>query len=130
MNYSEKILDYFENPKNTGSFKPKSNIGTGIVGTPSSGTVIQLQIRVNKKNLIQDACFKTYGCGSAIAASSLMTEKIKGKTLEEALEIKNGIIVTELDLPPAKMHCAILAEDAVKAAIHDYRQRQGKTEKS
>ncbi len=123
MNYSEKVLDHYENPRNVGKFEIKQNIGTGMVGSPSSGTVIQLQIKVNEKQVIEDACFKTFGCGSAIAASSLVTELIKGKTLDKALDVKNVLIVNELELPPSKIHCAILAEDAVKAAIQNYKQQ-------
>ncbi len=128
MNYSEKILDHYKNPRNVGSFETKQNVGTGIVGSPSYGTVIKLQIKVNQKQKIMDVCFKTYGCCSAIAVSSFVTEKIKGKTLDEALEIKNARIAKELELSSAKMHCAILAEDAVKAAVRDYQMRQNKKE--
>lgn len=120
MAYSEKVLDHYENPRNVGSFdKNSSEVGTGLVGAPACGDVMKLQIKVNA-GIITDACFKTYGCGSAIASSSLVTEWVKGKTLEEAGTIKNTAIAEELALPPVKIHCSILAEDAIKAAIKDY----------
>ena len=120
MSYSEKVLDHYENPRNVGSFgKDADNIGTGMVGAPACGDVMKLQIKV-EKGIITDAKFKTYGCGSAIASSSLVTEWVKGKTLDEARKITNIRIAEELALPPVKIHCSILAEDAIKAAIHDY----------
>ncbi|VFP83873.1 Fe-S cluster assembly scaffold IscU [Buchnera aphidicola] len=124
MAYSKKVLDHYENPRNVGSFSEKEkNVGTSLVGAPACGDVMKLQIKVNNKNIIEDACFKTYGCGSAIASSSLMTEWIKGKTLQEANKIKNTDIAKELDLPPVKIHCSILAEDAIKGAIANYTQK-------
>jgi len=124
MAYSEKVIDHYENPRNVGSFdKSEQGIGTGMVGAPACGDVMKLQIRVGKDGLIEDARFKTYGCGSAIASSSLVTEWVKGKTLEQALAIKNTAIAEELALPPVKIHCSILAEDAIKAAVSDYRTR-------
>lgn len=124
MSYSEKVLDHYENPRNVGSFdKNASDVGTGMVGAPACGDVMKLQIKVNEQGIIEDAKFKTYGCGSAIASSSLITEWVKGKTLDQALEIKNTEIAEELALPPVKIHCSILAEDAIKAAIDDYRQK-------
>jgi len=123
MAYSEKVLDHYENPRNVGKFDPKEqNIGTGMVGAPSCGDVMRLQIKV-EGNVIKDAKFKTYGCGSAIASSSLLTEWVKGRTLGEAEEIKNVQIAEELALPPVKIHCSVLAEDAIKAAIRDYEER-------
>ena len=123
MSYSEKVLDHYENPRNVGSFgKDADNIGTGMVGAPACGDVMKLQIKV-EKGIITDAKFKTYGCGSAIASSSLVTEWVKGKTLDEARKITNIRIAEELALPPVKIHCSILAEDAIKAAIEDYRKR-------
>ena len=120
MSYSEKVLDHYENPRNVGSFgKDADDIGTGMVGAPACGDVMRLQIKV-EKGIITDAKFKTYGCGSAIASSSLVTEWVKGKTLDEARKISNSRIAEELALPPVKIHCSILAEDAIKAAIHDY----------
>ncbi|MDO5357204.1 Fe-S cluster assembly scaffold IscU [Conchiformibius steedae] len=125
MAYSDKVIDHYENPRNVGSFnKDDSDVGTGMVGAPACGDVMKLQIKVNEQGVIEDAKFKTYGCGSAIASSSLITEMVKGKSLEEALAIKNADIAEELELPPVKVHCSILAEDAVKAAIADYRQKQ------
>ena len=122
MAYSEKVIDHYENPRNVGSFsKDDPNIGTGMVGAPACGDVMKLQIKVNEQGIIEDAKFKTYGCGSAIASSSLVTEWVKGKTLNQAAEIKNSEIASELALPPVKIHCSILAEDAIKAAIHDYK---------
>ena len=127
MAYSEKVLDHYNNPRNLGSFpKEMPNVGTGIVGAPECGDVMKLQIRINPETgVIEDAKFKTFGCGSAIASSSLATEWIKGKTLDEAMEIRNTQIVQELSLPPVKIHCSVLAEDAIKSAIQDYRAKQG-----
>lgn len=130
MAYSEKVLDHYNNPKNVGSYdKDEESVGTGLVGAPECGDVMKLQIKVEKgedgKDYIADAKFKTFGCGSAIASSSLVTEWIKGKTLEDALEIKNTQIVEELSLPPVKIHCSVLAEDAVKSAIDDYKTKNG-----
>lgn len=131
MTYSEKVLDHYENPRNVGAFdKNDETVGTGMVGAPACGDVMKLQIKVNKEGMIEDARFKTYGCGSAIASSSLVTEWVKGKTLDEALAIKNSEIAEELALPPVKIHCSILAEDAIKAAVADYRQRNTDTESS
>lgn len=125
MTYSEKVLDHYEHPRNVGGFdKADPSIGTGMVGAPACGDVMKLQIKVNGEGVIEDARFKTYGCGSAIASSSLLTEWVKGKTLEEAGEIKNAAIAEELALPPVKLHCSVLAEDAINAAIHDYRHKQ------
>ena len=127
MAYSEKVIDHYENPRNVGAMDKKdSTVGTGMVGAPACGDVMQLQIRVNDNGIIEDAKFKTYGCGSAIASSSLITEWVKGKSLEEAGSIKNSQIAEELELPPVKVHCSILAEDAIKAAIADYKNKQGK----
>ena len=127
MAYSDKVLDHYENPRNVGSFdKGDQSIGTGMVGAPACGDVMKLQIRVNEQGVIEDAKFKTYGCGSAIASSSLLTEWVKGKTLEEAGLIKNTQIAEELALPPVKIHCSVLAEDAIKAAIRDYQEKQSK----
>jgi nitrogen fixation NifU-like protein len=124
MSYSDKLLEHYENPRNVGSFdKGDETIGTGMVGAPACGDVMKLQIKVGAGGLIEDARFKTYGCGSAIASSSLVTEWVKGKTLDQALEIKNTDIAEELALPPVKIHCSILAEDAIKAAVKDYRDR-------
>jgi len=126
MAYSEKVLDHYENPRNVGSFnKDDENVATGMVGAPACGDVMKLQIKVGKDGIIEDAKFKTYGCGSAIASSSLVTEWIKGKSLDQALEIKNTHIAEELALPPVKIHCSILAEDAIKAAVADYKQKRG-----
>ena len=126
MAYSEKVIDHYENPRNVGSFeKGDESVGTGMVGAPACGDVMKLQIRVNDQGVIEDAKFKTYGCGSAIASSSLVTEWVKGKTLDQALEIKNSLIAEELALPPVKIHCSVLAEDAIKAAINDYRVKNG-----
>lgn len=125
MAYSDKVIDHYENPRNVGSFnKEDSDVGTGMVGAPACGDVMKLQIKVNEQGVIEDAKFKTYGCGSAIASSSLITEWVKGKSLDEALAIKNSQIAEELELPPVKVHCSILAEDAVKAAVADYRKKQ------
>ncbi len=124
MAYSDKVLDHYENPRNVGSFdKADTSVGTGMVGAPACGDVMKLQIKVNSQGVIEEARFKTYGCGSAIASSSLLTEWVKGKTLEQASEIKNSQIAEELALPPVKVHCSVLAEDAIKAAISDYRQK-------
>ena len=124
MAYSDQVIDHYENPRNVGSFdKNDEDVGTGMVGAPACGDVMKLQIRVNDEGIITDAKFKTYGCGSAIASSSLVTEWVKGKTLNEASTIKNTQIVEELALPPVKIHCSILAEDAIKAAIEDYRKK-------
>jgi|TARA_B110000438_G_scaffold280355_1_gene305559 nitrogen fixation NifU-like protein len=122
--YSDKVLDHYENPRNVGSMdKNDKDVGTGMVGAPACGDVMKLQIKV-KDNIVQDACFKTYGCGSAIASSSLVTEMVKGRTIEEVKEIKNMEIVEELALPPVKIHCSVLAEDAIKAAIADYLEKK------
>ena len=122
MAYSEKVLDHYENPRNVGSFnKDEENIGTGMVGAPACGDVMKLQIKVTDDGIIEDAVFKTYGCGSAIASSSLLTEWVKGKSLDEAKSIKNTDIAEELALPPVKIHCSVLAEDAIHAAIEDYK---------
>ena len=124
MAYSDKEIDHYENPRNVGSFeKGDDQVGTGMVGAPACGDVMKLQIRVNDQGVIEDAKFKTYGCGSAIASSSLVTEWVKGKTLDQALEIKNSLIAEELALPPVKIHCSILAEDAIKAAVADYKEK-------
>jgi len=124
MAYSDKVIDHYENPRNVGSFgKDDNSVGTGMVGAPACGDVMKLQIKVNDNGIIEDAKFKTYGCGSAIASSSLVTEWVKGKTLDEAGSIKNSAIAEELSLPPVKIHCSILAEDAIKAAIEDYRKK-------
>lgn len=125
MAYSDKVIDHYENPRNIGTFdKNDESVGTGMVGAPACGDVMRLQIKVNDEGIIEDAKFKTYGCGSAIASSSLITEWVKGKSLDDALAIKNSEIAEELELPPVKIHCSILAEDAVKAAVADYRKRQ------
>jgi nitrogen fixation NifU-like protein len=124
MSYSTKVIDHYENPRNVGSLdKNDPGVGTGMVGAPACGDVMKLQIKVNKEGIIEDAKFKTYGCGSAIASSSLCTEWLKGKTLDQANTIKNADIATELALPPVKIHCSILAEDAIKAAIKDYQSK-------
>ena len=123
MAYGEKVLDHYENPRNVGSFENGDNVGTGMVGAPACGDVMKLQIKVDSNGVIEDAVFKTYGCGSAIASSSLLTEWVKGKTLEEAKAIKNTQIAEELALPPVKIHCSVLAEDAINAAINDYRKK-------
>ena len=130
MTYSNKVIDHYENPRNVGSFdKDDDTVGTGMVGAPACGDVMRLQIKVNADGMIEDARFKTYGCGSAIASSSLVTEWVKGKTLDDALKIKNSEIADELALPPVKIHCSILAEDAIKAAVDDYQKRQEKKNK-
>ena len=127
MEYSKKLMDHYEHPRNVGSLdKNEQDVGTGMVGAPACGDVMRLQIKVNPEGIIEDAKFKTYGCGSAIASSSLVTEWVKGKTLDEAMALSNEAISEELALPPVKIHCSILAEDAIKAAIADYRQKQGK----
>jgi nitrogen fixation NifU-like protein len=124
MAYSDKVIDHYENPRNVGALdKNDPNVGTGMVGAPACGDVMKLQIRVNEQGIIEDARFKTYGCGSAIASSSLVTEWVKGKSLDEAMTIKNSQIASELSLPPVKIHCSILAEDAIKAAVEDYRKK-------
>ena len=126
MAYGKKVLDHYENPRNVGVLdKDANNVGTGMVGAPACGDVMRLQIQVNNKGVIEDAKFKTYGCGSAIASSSLLTEWVKGKTVDEASEIKNTEIVEELELPPVKIHCSVLAEDAIKAAINDLKSKAG-----
>ncbi len=125
MAYSDKVMDHYENPRNVGTFEnDEKDVGTGMVGAPACGDVMRLQIKVSEEGVIEDACFKTYGCGSAIASSSLVTEWVKGKTLDEAAEIKNADIAEELALPPVKIHCSVLAEDAIKAAITDYKSKQ------
>ena len=129
MAYSEKVIDHYENPRNVGSFdKGDESVGTGMVGAPACGDVMKLQIKVGADGRIEDARFKTYGCGSAIASSSLVTEWVKGKTLDEAATIRNTQIAEELSLPPVKIHCSILAEDAIKAAVEDYRRKHGQVE--
>ena len=130
MAYSEKVIDHYENPRNVGILdKNDENVGTGMVGAPACGDVMRLQIKVSDDGVIEDAKFKTYGCGSAIASSSLVTEWVKGKTIDEALAIKNADIADELALPPVKIHCSILAEDAIKAAVNDYNaKKKAKTE--
>ena len=124
MAYSDKLLDHYENPRNVGALnKDENDVGTGLVGAPACGDVMKLQIKVDEDRVIEDACFKTFGCGSAIASSSLVTEWIRGKTLDEATSIKNTDIAKELALPPVKIHCSILAEDAIKAAVADYKEK-------
>ena len=123
MAYSEKVLDHYENPRNVGKFDEDDSVGTGMVGAPACGDVMKLQIRVGADGIIEDAKFKTYGCGSAIASSSLVTEWVKGKSLDEAAQIKNTQIAQELALPPVKIHCSVLAEDAIAAAIENYRKK-------
>ncbi len=126
MAYSEKVIDHYENPRNVGKMNAEDpDVGTGMVGAPACGDVMRLQIKVNEQGIIEDAKFKTYGCGSAIASSSLATEWMKGKTLDEAETIKNTQLAEELALPPVKIHCSVLAEDAIKAAVRDYRQKKG-----
>lgn len=126
MAYNEKVIDHYENPRNVGSFdKDEDGVGTGVVGAPACGDVMKLQIKINDEGVIEDAKFKTYGCGSAIASSSLVTEWVKGKTVDEALAIKNTEIATALALPPVKIHCSVLAEDAIKAAVSDYKAKSG-----
>lgn len=129
MAYSKKVLDHYENPRNVGTLdKSNDNVGTGLVGAPACGDVMKLQIKVNDEGVIEDAKFKTYGCGSAIASSSLLTEWVRGKTVEQAQEIKNSEIAEELALPPVKIHCSVLAEDAIKAAVNDYYEKNVKKE--
>ena len=124
MAYSDKVIDHYENPRNVGSLnKEDSNVGTGMVGAPACGDVMKLQIKVNQQGIIEEAKFKTYGCGSAIASSSLVTEWVKGKSVEDAAKIRNTEIASELSLPPVKIHCSILAEDAIKAAVEDYKKK-------
>jgi nitrogen fixation NifU-like protein len=131
MAYSDKVLDHYNNPRNVGSLdKSSPDVGTGMVGAPECGDVMKLQIKVNQDNVIEDARFKTFGCGSAIASSSLATEWLKGRTIDEALAIKNTDIVNELSLPPVKIHCSVLAEDAIRAAISDYRTKQARQVKT
>jgi nitrogen fixation NifU-like protein len=126
MGYSNKVLDHYNNPRNVGSFtKDEANVGTGVVGAPECGDVMKLQLKISDDGMIEDARFKTFGCGSAIASSSYVTELVKGKRIEDAMAIKNTSIVKELNLPPVKIHCSVLAEDAIKAAISDWRQRKG-----
>ena len=126
MAYSDKVIDHYEHPRNVGTFgKEDGNVGTGLVGAPACGDVMKLQIKVSAEGIIEDAKFKTFGCGSAIASSSLVTEWVKGKTLDEAAAIKNTDIAQELALPPVKIHCSVLAEDAIKAAVADYKKRLG-----
>tara|TARA_B110000914_G_C15267894_1_gene356149 strand:- start:163 stop:543 length:381 start_codon:yes stop_codon:yes gene_type:complete len=126
MAYGKKVLDHYENPRNVGVLdKDAKNVGTGMVGAPACGDVMRLQIQIDDNGVIEDAKFKTYGCGSAIASSSLLTEWVKGKTLDEAAQIKNTEIVEELELPPVKIHCSVLAEDAIKAAINDLKEKAG-----
>jgi nitrogen fixation NifU-like protein len=128
MAYSEKVIDHYENPRNVGKMDDKAdNVGTGMVGAPACGDVMRLQIQVNDDGIIEDAKFKTYGCGSAIASSSLLTEWVKGKTLDEASQIKNTELAEELALPPVKIHCSVLAEDAIKAAVNDVRQKRSQS---
>jgi nitrogen fixation NifU-like protein len=126
MAYSDKVIDHYENPRNVGKMDAEdSSVGTGMVGAPACGDVMKLQIKVNEDGVIEDAKFKTYGCGSAIASSSLVTEWVKGMTVDEAVEIKNSQLAEELALPPVKIHCSVLAEDAIKAAVADYKNKQG-----
>lgn len=126
MAYSEKVMDHYDNPRNVGTFdNDDESVGTGMVGAPACGDVMRLQIKVSDDGVIEDACFKTYGCGSAIASSSLVTEWVKGKTLDEAAELKNSEIAEELALPPVKIHCSVLAEDAIKAAVTDLKNKRG-----
>jgi nitrogen fixation NifU-like protein len=127
MAYSDKVIDHYENPRNVGSLdKADPDVGTGLVGAPACGDVMKLQIKVDERGVIQDAKFKTFGCGSAIASSSLVTEWVKGKTVDEALTIKNTDVAEELNLPPVKVHCSVLAEDAIKAAVSDWQRKHGK----
>lgn len=126
MSYGPKVIDHYNNPRNVGSLdKADKNVGTGVVGAPECGDVMKLQLKINEQNIVEDAKFKTFGCGSAIASSSLATEWVKGKTVDEVLQIKNTDIVNELALPPVKIHCSVLAEDAIRAAIADYQKKQG-----
>ena len=130
MAYSDKVIDHYTNPRNVGSFtKGEANVGTGVVGAPECGDVMKLQLKINPQNgIIEDARFKTFGCGSAIASSSYVTELVKGKHVDEAMQIRNKVIVEELHLPPVKIHCSVLAEDAIKAAISDWKNNQGGTD--
>ena len=129
MAYSDKVIEHYENPRNVGSFeKDEPGVGTGIVGAPECGDVMKLQLKISDSGVIEDARFKTFGCGSAIASSSYVTELVKGKTVDEAFEIKNSQIVEELSLPPVKIHCSVLAEDAIKAAIGDWKKRQNQSD--
>ena len=131
MAYSEKVIDHYENPRNVGSLdKEDPNVGTGMVGAPACGDVMKLQIKVDQKGIIEEAKFKTYGCGSAIASSSLITEWVKGKSVEDAAKIRNTEIASELSLPPVKIHCSILAEDAIKAAVEDYKKKSDRDQGS
>jgi nitrogen fixation NifU-like protein len=126
LEYSEKVIDHYENPRNVGTLNPTDkDVGTGVVGAPECGDVMKLQLKINEDGIIEDAKFKTFGCGSAIASSSLATEWVKGKTIDQAFEIKNSEIVKELNLPPVKIHCSVLAEGAIKAAIEDYKNKNG-----
>jgi nitrogen fixation NifU-like protein len=126
MAYSDKVLDHYSNPRNVGSFaKDEENVGTGVVGAPECGDVMKLQLKISDDGVVQDAKFKTFGCGSAIASSSYVTELVKGKTIDEVMQIKNTDIVQELSLPPVKIHCSVLAEDGIKAAIQDWKKRRG-----
>ena len=127
MAYSEKVIDHYENPRNVGSMpKDDPNVGTGVVGAPACGDVMKLQLKISDDGVIEDAKFKTFGCGSAIASSSLVTEWVKGMTVDQAMDLKNTAIVEELNLPPVKIHCSVLAEDAIKAAIADYKKKKGR----
>ena len=131
MAYSDKVIDHYENPRNVGSLdKNAEDVGTGLVGAPACGDVMKLQLKINDDGIIEDAKFKTFGCGSAIASSSLVTEMVKGKTVDEAMALKNSDIVQELNLPPVKIHCSVLAEDAIKAAIADYRAKATKKDEA
>lgn len=131
MAYSEKVVDHFNNPRNMGSFKKEdADVGTGIVGAPECGDVMKLQVKINEQGIIEDAKFKTFGCGSAIASSSLATEWIIGKSVDDAMKIKNTDIVNELALPPIKIHCSVLAEDAIKAAVRDYLKKKGESKET
>ena len=125
MAYSDKVLDHYENPRNVGTFEDSDHVGTGMVGAPACGDVMKLQLKIDEQGIIEDAKFKTYGCGSAIASSSLVTEWVKGKSIDEAQKLSNTEIAEELALPPVKIHCSILAEDAIKAAIEDYKSKKG-----
>jgi nitrogen fixation protein NifU and related proteins len=126
MAYSDKVIDHYSNPRNVGSFaKDEENVGTGVVGAPECGDVMKLQLKISDDGVVQDARFKTFGCGSAIASSSYVTELVKGKTIDEVMQIKNTEIVQELSLPPVKIHCSVLAEDGIKAAINDWKKRRG-----
>ena len=129
MAYSDKVIDHYNNPRNVGTLNPSDKtVGTGLVGAPECGDVMKLQLKINEDGVIEDAKFKTFGCGSAIASSSLVTEWVKGKTIDQAFEIKNSEIVKELNLPPVKVHCSVLAEDAIKAAIDDYKKKNNISE--